>query len=150
MTWCHNIFSNHAQFFLIDDCEFLLADRISIEAQIRTIEVALRMTMGEKVKLHELRRFIFYRIFRFIDQIQWWGQFECKWGRMGRLFFPPKFNSPNSLVSFMSFFLNFLSSSLYHHNRGRRLYHVWVYLFIYFWALFYHGRGKGDVDRKLL
>ena len=57
----HNIFSNHAQFFLIDDCdcECLLADRISIEAQIRTIEVALRMTMGEKVKLHELRRFIF-------------------------------------------------------------------------------------------
>ena len=66
----HNIFSNHVKFFLIDDCEFLLADRISIEAQIRTIEVALRMTMGEKVKLHELRRFIFYRIFRFIYQIQ--------------------------------------------------------------------------------
>ena len=71
----HNIFSNHAQFFLIDDCEFLLAERISIEAQIRTIEVALRMTMAEKVKLHELRRFIYiyiyiYRTFRFIYQIQ--------------------------------------------------------------------------------
>ena len=59
----HNIFSNHAQFFLIDDCEFLLAERISIEAQIRTIEIALRMTMAEKVKLHELRRFIYIYIY---------------------------------------------------------------------------------------
>ncbi|KAK4597698.1 hypothetical protein RGQ29_015278 [Quercus rubra] len=50
-----------------------LLERISIEAQIRTIEVALRMTMAEKVKLHELRRFIYiyiYRTFRFIYQIQ--------------------------------------------------------------------------------
>ena len=120
-------------------CEFLLADRISIEAQIRTVEVALRMTMGEKVKLHELRRFIFYRIFRFIYQIQWWGQFECKWGRMGRLFFPLKFNSPNSLVSFMSFF-NFLSSSLYHHNRGKSLYHEWVFFFFELFFIMVEGK----------
>ena len=134
----HNIFSNHAQFFLIDDSEFLLANRISIEAQIRTIEVALWMTMGEKVKLHELRRFIFYRIFRFIYQIQWWGQFECKWGRMGRLFFfPLKFNSPKS---FYEFFL-ILWAILYIIIIQGKDCIMYEFLFIYFYFYFIMVEG---------
>ena len=81
----------------------------------------------------------FYRIFRFIYQIQWWGQFECKWGRMGRLFFFPWSLTLQNL--FMSFFL-ILWALLYIIIIEGKDSIMYEFLFIYLLLLFfYHGRG---------
>ena len=67
------------------------------------------MTMAEKVKLHELRRFIYIYIYKehlglfikYNDEVN----LNVNGGGWGELFFPLKFNFANSLVSFMSFLI---------------------------------------------
>ena len=46
--------------------KILLADRVSIEAQIRTVEVAPMNDYGRKSKVAQVQEILFFRMFRFI------------------------------------------------------------------------------------
>ena len=68
-------------------------------------------------------------------------------GGWGDFFFPLKFNSPNSLVSFMSFLIFWaLLYIIIIEGKDCIMYEFFFGSF----DLFYHGRGKGDVDYKWL